>query len=85
MKIRMSKSYMTYELYDTIEINKEDYPELEGLTDEEALQYLDDNKWDFHLKDASEESLGGEFEFNRDIVKDKFTQEEYTLHLLKEN
>ena len=85
MKIRMSKSYMTYELYDTIEINKEDYPELEGLTDEEALQYLDDNKWDFHLKDADEESLGGEFEFNRDIVKDKFTQEEYTLHLLKEN
>ena len=34
MKIRMSKTYMTYELYDTIEINKEDYPELEGLTDE---------------------------------------------------
>ena len=85
MKIRMSKTYMTYELYDTIEINKEDYPELEGLTDEEALQYLDDNKWDFQLKDAGEESLGGEFEFNRDIVKDKFTQEEYTLHLLKEN
>ena len=85
MKIIMSKTYTSYELYDTIEINKDDYPELEGLTDEEALQYLDDNKWDFHLKDADEESLGGEFEFNRDIVKDKFTQEEYTLHLLKEN
>ncbi len=27
------------------------------------------------LNDADEESLGGEFEFNRDIVKDKFTQE----------
>jgi hypothetical protein len=85
MKIRMSKSYMVYELYDTIEINKEDYPELEGLTDEEALQYLDENKWDFKLNDADEESLGGEFEFNRDIVKDKFTREEYELHLLKEN
>ena len=85
MKVRMSKSYMTYELYDTIEINKEDYPELEGLTDEEALQYLDENKWDFRLNGTNEESLGGEFEFNRDIVKDKFTQEEYTLHLLKED
>jgi hypothetical protein len=85
MKIRMSKTYMTYELYDTIEINKEDYPELEGLTDEEALQYLDENKWDFQLNNTDEESLGGEFEFNRDIVKDKFTQEEYTIHLLKEN
>ena len=28
MKIRMSKTYVVYELYDTIEINKEDYPEL---------------------------------------------------------
>jgi len=36
------------------------------------------------LNNADEESLGGEFEFNRDIVKDKFTQEEYELHLLKE-
>jgi len=85
MKIRMSKSYMVYEVYDTIEINKEDYPEFEGLTDEEAVAYLQDNMWDFPIEGASEETLGGEFEFNRDIVKDKFTQEEYTIILMKED
>jgi hypothetical protein len=84
MKIRMSKSYTTYELYDTIEINKEDYPELEGLSDAEAVQYLQENMWDFQLNNSDEDCLQAEFEFNRDIVKDKFTNEEHTIHLLKE-
>ena len=81
----MSKSYMTYELYDTIEINKEDYPDLEGLTDEEVVAYLQDNMWEFPIEGGSEDTLGGEFEFNRDIVKDKFTQEEYAIILMKED
>ena len=81
----MSKSYSVYELYDTIEINKEDYPELEGMTDEEAVAYLDENKWDFSIKDGGEDSLASEFEFNRDIIKDKYMNEEYSLHLVKED
>lgn len=85
MKIRMSKSYTSYELYDTIEINKEDYPELEGLTDEEALEYLQDNMWDFCPDGSSEDCLASEFEFNKDIIKDKIHGEDRTLHLLKED
>ena len=82
MKIRMSKSYSVYELYDTIEINKEDYPELEGMTDEEVVAYLDENKWEFPIEGGSEDSLGSEFEFNREIIKDKYMNEEYALHLI---
>ena len=85
MKIRMTKSYTVYEVYDTIEINKEDYPDLEGLADEEAVAYLDENMWDFALEGGSEDCLASEFEFNRDIIKDKFTNEEHTLILLKED
>ena len=85
MKIRMSKSYSVYEVYDTIEINKEDYPELEGMTDEEVVAYLDENKWEFPIEGGSEDSLGSEFEFNRDIVRDKYMNEEYTIHLVKED
>lgn len=84
MKIRMSKSYTMYELYDTIEINKEDYPELEGLTDEEVVEYLQENMWDFQLNDSDEDSLESEFEFNREVVKEKITNEEHTLLLIKE-
>ena len=84
MKIRMSKSYTSYELYDTIEINKEDYPELEGLTDQEALEYLHENMWDFCLYGSDGDCLASEFEFNKDIIKDKIHDEERTLHLLKE-
>jgi hypothetical protein len=84
MKIRMSKTYVVYELYDTIEINKEDYPELIDLTDEEALEYLKDNLFDFEINGGDEEYLGNEFEFNKDILKDKQTNEEYNLILIKD-
>jgi len=84
MKIRMSKTYTVYELYDTIEINKEDYPELIDLTDEEALEYLKDNLFDFEINGGDEEYLGNEFEFNKDILKDKQTNEEYNLILIKD-
>jgi hypothetical protein len=84
MKIRMSKTYTVYELYDTIEINKEDYPELIDLTDEEAFEYLKDNLFDFEIDGSDEEYLGNEFEFNRDIIKDKQTNEEYNLILIKD-
>jgi len=85
MKIRMSKSYMVYEVYDTIEIDKEDYPEFESLTDQEVLDYLNENLFDFEVNGSDEGSLGGEFEFNRDIIKDKFTNEEYSLILVNED
>ena len=58
----MSKSYNVYELYDEIEINQEDYPELEGMTDQEALEYLKENMHEFEIKDGNEGSLSNEFE-----------------------
>lgn len=80
----MSKSYRVYEVYDTIEINKEDYPELEGMSDEEAFEYLKENMYDFEIKDSYEGSLVNEFEFNTDILKDDHFDEEHELHLIEE-
>lgn len=84
MKIRMSKTYRVYELYDTIEINKEDYPELEGMSDEDALEYLSENMYEFELKDSSEGGLVSEFEFNTEMLKDDHFDEEHELHLIEE-
>jgi len=85
VKIYQTESYTTYVVREPITIDLDDYPELEGMTDEEAVAYLDENKWDFSINDSSEDSLASEFEFNRDIIKDKFMNEELTIHLLKED
>jgi hypothetical protein len=82
MKIRMSKSYRVYEVYDTIEINKEDYPELESMSDDEALEYLKENLHEFEVSGGYEGSLSNEFEFGRDIIKDDNFDEEYNLYLV---
>ena len=80
----MGKSYKVYELYDTIEINKEDYPELEGMSDEDVFDYLKDNLHEFEIKDGYEGSLSAEFEFGKDVIKDKQYDEEYELYLIEE-
>jgi len=84
MKIRMSKSYAVYELYDEIEINKEDYSELEGMSDVDALAYIQENMHEFEIKDGYEGSIVDEFEFGKDIIKDKQHDVEYELYLIEE-
>lgn len=82
MKIRMTKSYRVYEVYDTMEINKEDYPELEGMSDEEALSYLEENMYDFEINGGHEGSLVNEFEFGQEVIEDEHSDEDYELFLV---
>ena len=82
MKIRMTKSYRVYEVYDTMEINKEDYPELEGMSDEEALSYLEENMYDFEINGGHEGSLINEFEFGQEVIEDEHSDEDYELFLV---
>ena len=84
MKLRMVKTYRVYQLYDTMEINKEDYPELQGMSDEDAISYLDENMYEFEIKGSQEGSLVNEFEFNQEMLEDDIFDEEYELKLIKE-
>ena len=84
MKLRMVKTYSVYQLYDTMEINKEDYPELQGMSDEEAISYLDENMYEFEIKSSQEGSLVNEFEFNQEMLEEDIFDEEYELKLIKE-
>ena len=77
----MTRSYEMWESYDPIEINPEDYPELEGMSDEEILDYLNENMYEFELKDGSEGNLADEIMFGQEIIKDKMSDETFTLHL----
>ena len=55
---------------------------MEGLLKADGF---DDAIIGYGTKKGSEDSLASEFEFNRDIIKDKFMNEELTIHLLKED
>lgn len=76
MKLYMTKTYSVYESYGPIEINLEDYPELEGKTQDEIVAYFNGIMYEENIKDGSEENLVDEFQFNTDIIKQKYFNEE---------
>ncbi len=84
MKIRLTYEYRTYEVYDTLELNTEDYPELEGMTEEEVIGYLNENMFDFKVNDSSEDNLVDTFMFEKDIVRDKVFDGDHKVVLIKE-
>ena len=79
MKIRMTNSYHITEIYDTIEINPNDYDELRGLTEQEVIDYLNENPYDFRIKDSEQECIADDFVFEKEIVKEKTYDEDKTF------
>lgn len=76
MKLYMTKTYQVYESYGPIEINLEDYPELEGKTEQEIVEYFNEIMYEENIKDGSEETLVDEFQFNTEMIKQKISNEE---------
>lgn len=72
----MTKTYSVYESYGPIEVNLEDYPELEGKTDKEILEYFNEIMYEENIKDGSEETLFDEFQFNTEMINQKYSNEE---------
>jgi len=82
MKIRLSKSYRTYEVYDTIEFNPQDYPELEGMSDDEIIAYLNQNMDDFSVDGNN--TLYEQFVYEGDLIRDKVFDEDYDIFKVEE-
>jgi hypothetical protein len=72
----MTKTYSVYESYGPIEVNLEDYPELQGYTEEEILEYFNEIMYEDTVKGGSESTLVDEFQFNTEMIKQKYTDEE---------
>lgn len=83
MKFRLEKTYRCYELYGDIEINTQDYPEFEGKSEEEILEYLNENMYDFELKNGSEPNLIDQFEFTTEMKKQIYSDEDYKIHKIE--
>jgi hypothetical protein len=73
--------YETSITREPIELNIEDYPELDGMTPEEVIEYVESNAWD--MKPTNEEygydSLAEELN-SQDIRRDKITNESQDIN-----
>ena len=76
MKIYMTKTYEVYESYGPIEINLNDYPNLEGKTEEEILEYFNSIMFEENIVGGEESTLSDEFQFNANMIKQKHYSEE---------
>ena len=76
IEVRMTESYSTWVVRESMEINIADYPELEGRTEDEMTDYITSNASD--MKSSNEEwydSLYDEL-MQMDVTREKITGEE---------
>ena len=76
IKVCMTESYRTYIVRESIEINVEDYPELDGMSDEDIQDYIILNASD--MKPTNEECYDSLYDelLGEDVIRDKITDEE---------
>ena len=75
LEIRITESYVTWVVRDSIKINVEDYPELNGMSEEDMKDYIMSNASE--MKPTNEDwydSLYDEL-IGEDVVRDKITDE----------
>ncbi len=83
MKIVLEKSYRVYEVYGTLDINPDDYPQLNGLTEDEVVNYINEHKFEFNTYGGHEDNIVDELMYNVELIKDKYLDEEYTITKIK--
>jgi len=79
--LRMIETYSTFISRESLTINTDDYPELQGMTEEEAKEYISSNAyemaapsgcdWADNLSDALEQ---------QDTIKEKITDNEHEIY-----
>ena len=80
ISVFVTEYYETSLFREAVDINIEDYTELEGMTREEAIDYIESNAWE--MKSTNEEmyeSLGEEL-MDMDIRRDKITNESQEIN-----
>lgn len=66
--------YETSITREPVELNLEDYPELEGMSPEQAIDYVESNAWEMKPTNDDYDSLAEQLN-DMDIRRDKITNE----------
>ncbi len=78
IKIYQTESFTTYVVREGITIDLDDYPELEGMTNEEIVDYLEYNCSDMKSMDGEfYDSLSDEL-MDKDVIKEKISGEDFS-------
>ena len=81
IKVYVTESYETWLRREVVELNIEDYPELDGKTKEEILEYIEKNNEDMKSTDESSyDSLSDQL-WDRDIEREKTYKEESAINV----
>jgi hypothetical protein len=75
IKAQATEYFTTYIVRDELTINTEDYPELKGMSEEEAKDYIKWNATDMYKEGEDSYSLWDEL-LDQDIVKNKISGDE---------
>ena len=81
IKLHAEETYTTTVYRENMEIDTDNYPELEGMTEDEIGEYIDDNIWDMKPVNSDlYESLGEEL-LDKDIDSDHIGGEETIFYV----
>ena len=81
IKLHAEETYTTTVYREKMEIDTDNYPELEGMTEDEIGDYIDDNIWDMKPVNSDlYESLGEEL-LDKDIDSDHIGGEETVFYV----
>ena len=79
ISVRITESYSTWVVRESIELNIEDYPELMGMNGDEIRDYIKCNSGYMKSNDEYSDSLYDEL-IQKDVVRDKITDEDWDIH-----
>ena len=83
IKIYQTESYTTYVVRDAVTIDLDDYPELEGMSNDEIVDYLDGNSCDMKPQDEDYDCLSEEL-IEKYVIKEKISGENYSYKVEEE-
>jgi hypothetical protein len=82
MEIRITESFITYAVKDSINIDPSFYPELDGMTEDQIKAHIEENGWEMAAPEGYEfySSLMDALQ-DQEIVRDKISGEETEIEI----
>lgn len=78
IKLRMTESFTTYIFKDSIEIETDNYPELNGKSKEEIVEYIEENGWEMKPTNDMYDSLYEQLD-DQDIIREKIPSQDSSI------